>query len=222
MTRRLVFVFAALFLVLAACGGGVEENGGADVTVDTKPDTPDTTAGTATTAPDDGGDEGIPPGQDPRNILGDDEALNTLANQCFEGDMDACDQLFSDTPVDSDLEAYAQTCGGRIEEQDGAPDCATRFVAVGDPQQPGDLTDDPTLSDSSAEEISRFGDLADQCFDGDFAACDDLFLETPIDSDFEAYGRSCGGRLEEGVGGECESNLGSGSEPGDTATTLAS
>lgn len=202
MTRRLLVVLAAAFvLVLAACGGGVEENGGGDVTVattaDTKPDTGDTTATTAdttdTTAA--GGNEDIPPGQDPRNILGDDQALNDLANQCFDGDMGACDDLFAQTPVDSDLEAYSQTCGGRIDEVDGAPNCVARFGG-GDPVEPEDFGD------------AEFNRLAQQCFDGNLGACDDLFFQTPIDSAGEDYGSTCGGRLTDGVSGSCETTLG--------------
>jgi len=228
MTRRLVLVVAALALVLAACGGGVEENAGVvDVTVDTKPDTTgttDDTAASATTAPD-GGDADIPPGQDPRNILGGEgQEEDDAAVACFEGDMDACDELFSITEVDSDLEAYSQTCGGRIDEQDGAPNCADRFGGgaaqdAGEAQAPGDLTDDPELDASSPEGIANFGELADQCFEGDLGACDELFFQTPIGSDFEAYGTTCGGRLEEGVSGSCESQLGSG---GSTDTTTSS
>ena len=201
MTRRLLVVIAAAFvLVLAACGGGVEENGG-DVTVataDTKPDTTagttDTTAGTTDTTAG-GGNEDVPPGQDPRNILGDDQTLNDLANQCFDGDMGACDDLFAQTPVDSDLEAYSQTCGGRIDEVEGAPHCVARFGAA-DPTEPDDFGD------------AQFNRLAQQCFDGDLGACDDLFFQTPVGSAGEDYGSTCGGRLTEGVSGSCEDTLG--------------
>lgn len=205
MTRRLVLMAAALLLVLAACGSGVEN--GSDITVDTKPDSTETTPTTDTTAPD---NSDIPPGQDPRDILGDDQDLNDLANQCFDGDMGACDQLFSDTPVDSDLEAYSQTCGGRIDQQDGAPHCLARFDPA-DPEEPGNLSDDPELADSTPDEISQFEDQAQECFDGDLGACDDLFLDTPVGSDFETYGTTCGGRTgDDELSGNCEDLVGSG------------
>ena len=209
MTRRLLLLASVLVLALAACGGGIEENGGgADVTVsDTKPDTGDTTDTTASTDTEDDDNGDIPPGQDPRNILGDDEALNELANQCFEGDMEACDDLFAQTPVDSDLEAYSQTCGGRIEEVDGSPDCAARFASAGEAQEPGDFDD------------AEFDGLAAECFDGDLAACDELFRVTPVGSAAEAYGSTCGGRLEDGVSGSCEDLLGESESSGATPTT---
>jgi len=77
---------------------------------------------------------GMPPGEDPSDILGSDDALNDLANQCFQGDMHACDDLYLDTPVGSDLESYAQTCGGRSEdEQNGG--CPQRFPEPTDPER---------------------------------------------------------------------------------------
>ncbi|MCB1004607.1 MAG: hypothetical protein KDB35_10540 [Acidimicrobiales bacterium] len=199
MTRRLLLLAAALLLVTAACGSGVEEiGGGADVTVsDTKPDSTDTTDGDTsdTTAADDGDDGDLPPGQDPRNILGGEgQEEDDAAIACFEGDMSACDELFTITDVGSDLEAYSQTCGGRIDEVDGAPDCVSRFGG-GDPEEPGNFD-------------AEFEGLAQDCFDGDFAACDDLFFQTPIDSAEEEYGSTCGGRLGTGVSGRCEDVLG--------------
>ncbi len=36
--------------------------------------------------------------------------------------------------------------------------------------------------------------LATLCSEGDLTACDDLFLESPVDSGYELYGDTCGGR----------------------------
>jgi hypothetical protein len=44
--------------------------------------------------------------------------------------------------------------------------------------------------------------LWDACADGDDAACDELYLESPIGSAYEAFGDSCGGR--EANGAWCE------------------
>ncbi len=35
-----------------------------------------------------------------------------------------------------------------------------------------------------------------ECFDGDFAACDDLYAAAPAGSDYELFGATCGGRFE--------------------------
>lgn len=48
------------------------------------------------------------------------------------------------------------------------------------------LGDDPVLNQ-----------LAQSCFEGDMGACDDLFLQSPAASDYEAYGNTCGGRVDE-------------------------
>ena len=142
----------------------------------------------------------IPPGEDPAGIVGDDPRLDELAEACFEGDLYACDTLFLRTEVDSELEAYSQTCGGRIERQDGAPGCAERFdVAAPDPEAPGVLGDDAELDA-----------LAQACFGGDAGACDDLFLRSPVDSAYEAYGATCGGRLALASDGGCQSQFGTG------------
>lgn len=52
---------------------------------------------------------------------------------------------------------------------------------------------------------SGFDALADDCFDGDLAACDQLYATTPIDdaSSYEGYGATCGGRLPEEAPGTC-------------------
>ena len=45
--------------------------------------------------------------------LGFDPTLNRLARQCFDGTMDACDELFDDSDPGSDYEEYGDTCAGR-------------------------------------------------------------------------------------------------------------
>jgi hypothetical protein len=46
--------------------------------------------------------------------------------------------------------------------------------------------------------------LWDSCADGDDAACDQLYLESPLGSAYEAFGDSCGGRQSENTGVWCE------------------
>jgi len=45
--------------------------------------------------------------------LGDDPTFNQLAQQCYDGDMQACDDLYIQSEVDSPYEAYGDTCAGR-------------------------------------------------------------------------------------------------------------
>ena len=182
MARRLMVVlFSALLIAgVAACGddGGIDEE-------------TTTTAGETTTTADDSGGEkddeeegGLPDGLAPGD-LGDGDGFDALADSCFDGDMAACDVLFLITPVDSSSEAYGDTCGGRVEETDDEPTCVTEFDSeVPNGQAPGSLGDDPDDDD-----------LGDECFEGDFRACDELSNEAPSDSDYESYGLTCGGRL---------------------------
>ncbi len=50
--------------------------------------------------------------------------------------------------------------------------------------------------------------LWDQCEDGNPQACDALYRDAPIGSDYEQYGRTCAGTLPGSVGLECFDSLG--------------
>jgi hypothetical protein len=56
-----------------------------------------------------------------RCALGDEEAcleiLDTLANECYNGDGLSCDILYEVSPVGSDYEAFGATCGARFSTQ---------------------------------------------------------------------------------------------------------
>lgn len=68
----------------------------------------------------------IPRATLPPDDLGSDPALDRLARHCFEGAMQACDDLFADAASNSLYEAYGDTCAGR---QDPGTDtyCTTAF-----------------------------------------------------------------------------------------------
>ncbi|MCA0144460.1 hypothetical protein [Blastococcus sp. LR1] len=48
--------------------------------------------------------------------LGPDEAMDSYALSCFEGDLQSCDDLMYESPPLSAYEEYASTCGGRVKE----------------------------------------------------------------------------------------------------------
>lgn len=56
--------------------------------------------------------------------------------------------------------------------------------------------------------LEDFADLVEQCEGGDLGACDDLYLATPVGSEAETVGATCGGRSEERLNGFCEDELG--------------
>ncbi|MGH9270519.1 MAG: hypothetical protein ACRDZ2_04535 [Ilumatobacteraceae bacterium] len=79
-----------------------------DDTTEPATDPPDQTDG-----PEPTGAGSIPPAGDEPDGLGDDVALDELAQDCFVGDMGACDDLFFDADEDSVYEQYGDTCAGR-------------------------------------------------------------------------------------------------------------
>jgi len=54
----------------------------------------------------------LPPGQPPSE-LGNEAALDTLAEACYAGDMSECDNLFLQSAFGSDYQTYGDTCAGR-------------------------------------------------------------------------------------------------------------
>ena len=75
-----------------------------------------------------------------------------------------------------------------------------------------DSTDSSGTSDSSGSSGAYGSDagldaLWDGCLAGDGAACDDLYFQAPIGSEYEEYGDTCGGRYEVSPG-LCETALG--------------
>ncbi|MEX5718506.1 hypothetical protein [Geodermatophilus maliterrae] len=60
----------------------------------------------------------VPPGE-----LGSDTELDGHAQSCFDGDLQACDDLYMESPPLSAYEEYATTCGGRVKAFE-VPFCA--------------------------------------------------------------------------------------------------
>lgn len=48
-------------------------------------------------------------------VAGADPVLDAYAQACFEGDYQACDDLFFESPPLSDYEEYGASCGGRVK-----------------------------------------------------------------------------------------------------------
>ncbi|CAN5730433.1 hypothetical protein BH24ACT3_BH24ACT3_07650 [soil metagenome] len=222
MTRWVVA--GVLLLVVAGCGvdradvrAAADDGVGAPTT--TQPPDPedgpteeerDEEAADDEAGDDEAGDEGSDDAQEPAGEdgdipraerpgrLGDDPELDELAQECFRGDLASCDRLYLSTDIGSDYEAYGSTCGGRNEEVDGG--CVDRYEAGerfgGDVLPRGE----PPIRLGNNRAFDR---LADDCFDGDLEACDELYLQTPVGSRYEAYGGSCAGR-QDGLNGDCE------------------
>ncbi len=98
----------------------------ADTDAPTTTSSADTTEAPDTTdEPDPTVSDDIPPPQDEPDGLGDDPALDELAQDCHAGEMQACDDLFFQSPSDSEYEVYGDTCAGRQPENGGL--CTVAF-----------------------------------------------------------------------------------------------
>ncbi|GAA4873641.1 trypsin-like peptidase domain-containing protein [Serinicoccus chungangensis] len=104
-------------------------------------------------------------------------ALASLLSACEAGDMQACDDLFWESPSGSAAEATAADCGGHFADYWGS--CVDREAEAG--------------------EIAT---LVGSCHAGDMQACDDLYWQSPSGSEAEAIAEDCGGRYP-GEGGSC-------------------
>ncbi len=105
----------------------------------------------------------------PPDDRGDDTQLDSLWSDCAAGDMAACDTLYRESPVGSEYERFGDTCGGTTA---GGVWCS---------------------SDESGPTDPYLDVLWTECEMGLWAACDSLYLEAPVGSDYEAFGATCGG-----------------------------
>ena len=62
---------------------------------------------------DDSTTSSIPAATEEPTGLGDDEGFNALAEDCYDGDMQACDDLYNRAEDDSEYRRYGDTCAGR-------------------------------------------------------------------------------------------------------------
>lgn len=115
--------------------------------------------------------------------LGDDPTLDTLFHSCRDGDLVACDDLWNESAAGSKYERFGATCGDRIENTAaGFADCAATQASDDIPYGLGDDND--------------LDELYTGCRDGEFASCDQLWMVSPVGSEYELYGATCGGRVE--------------------------
>ena len=89
---------------------------------ETEPSEPTETTG----GPDTTGSGAIPPPEEEPDGLGSDVALNELAQDCYDGDMTACDELFFGAEGSSAYESYGDSCAGRQPENTGIT-CVNAF-----------------------------------------------------------------------------------------------
>ena len=66
------------------------------------------------------------------------------------------------------------------------------------------LEGETVFSEETYGDIPELDPLWDQCAAGDNVACDDLYWESPIGSEYESFAQTCGGRSDALFGGRCQ------------------
>ena len=146
------------------------------------------------------------------------------ADQALEGVDRDDEEEVAEAFEDFDADDFEEVNGDLLEIAELVDDeCDTEIVAdfTGDTGEgeeteetddtaDTDDTDDTAVDDEEAEDTSLedFADLVESCEGGDMADCDQLFLETPIGSEAEDVGRTCGGEGDETTAGRCEELFG--------------
>jgi hypothetical protein len=217
MKRFPLLVLAALGLSLAACGGG--GGGGDEDAFCDALDALSEQVADGDLADDDGLDDVT-------------DTINDLIEAASEGEqldaVNAVGQEIADASA-GDADDSAETIQDELE--DFADDCELDDFAI--PPETTTTTTSATTATTAPttgttqgggggdggalDEIlvqareavpggiaAEFAGLAQACFDGDMAACDELFGTTPVGSVDEAYGDTCGGRIDDGQGFELE------------------
>jgi hypothetical protein len=67
-----------------------------------------------------GGDSSLPAATSEPEGLGEDPDLDEYAEECFDGDMESCDDLYRESPRSSAYELYGGTCAGRQPNADAS------------------------------------------------------------------------------------------------------
>lgn len=117
---------------------------------------------------------------------GSDPELDQLWDDCAEGELDACDALYLSAATGTEYEKFGASCGDR---GDGFGSCAV-LGGASSTAEDGSFGSDPALDLLWVE-----------CESGSMVACDDLYLGSPIGSEYEEFGAACGGRGA--ADGEC-------------------
>jgi hypothetical protein len=118
----------------------------------------------------------------PDGDYGSNAYLDALWDNCADGNFEACDTLFLDSPASSEYEEFGDSCGNRNEP---AGYCVDIYSSSGGSSSSGNYGSDSYLDS-----------LWVSCSNGDFGACDDLFFESPSGSEYEEFGDTCGYRNE--------------------------
>ncbi|MEV7971689.1 DUF4190 domain-containing protein [Cellulomonas sp. NPDC089187] len=123
--------------------------------------------------------------------------MDNYRTECADGDLYSCDSLYLMSGAGSDNEHFGNTCGERADSNQYGS--CYRY----DIDENGQLVD-PWDTDDASTEADAYGDdpeldaLWGACDAGDGDACNDLYFDSPVGSEYEEFGDTCGGRQEGG------------------------
>ena len=171
-------VLLLVVLIVAVSGGG---GGGDDPPPTTVTTAPDNTTATVPAFDPGSGSTGTPPLLDQTAL--DDEESRCAAAGTDPSELLRCDFLFFEAASGSAQQDFGASCGDTNPGANGT--CGT-----------------------TADSGSTIDGLVADCGGGDNAACDELFLITPVGSKLELFGTTCGGRSDDELAGSCVDTLG--------------
>ena len=96
----------------------------------------------------------IPPPTLQPTGLGDDPTLDALAQSCYDGDLEACDNLWRDSDDGSAYRNFGDTCAGRQPPNTGIW-CADAFAGAYHDHVVRDSDDDGPRTDGAADVAER-------------------------------------------------------------------
>ena len=136
---------------------------------------------------------------------GDDADLDALWVGCSDGVAQDCQSLSNATFFDDEQEQYQQfalSCGGRVIVE---IDCGLWIDGESLVIADGQLAVAPETGSAPPGTDVELDALWEACSAASGAECDTLYLESPVGSEYEVYGYTCGGRVEGGSSCEDES-----------------
>lgn len=178
-------VVGILFATGVIGGGDDDETTGTETTTSQEETTEPDTTEPETTEPETPGPS--TPETD-TGMYGSDPELDALYDACADGDMVACDELYFNSGYGTEYEEFAITCGGTDTDNYGFCDSSGSTDGSG----AMNYGDDATLDA-----------LYDECEGGDLAACDTMWWDSEIGSEYEELAETCGGRTDYAAG-TCE------------------
>jgi hypothetical protein len=137
---------------------------------------------------------------------GSDDALDALWDKCADEDWEACDDLYDRSETGTEYFDFGDTCGNRVDA--GGNEYCVDAMSTPEPTTEPDPDPDGEIGGYGSD--PTLDALWDSCEGGDWQACDDLYWNSSIDSEYETFADTCGNRAAEGSGGTCVDTEGAG------------